>query len=246
MAPPAGRRGSDAYHEAHDKLLNTQLETFTRWWNGYLAARGEPVHDLCAQIKDGVLPFRLMEALEGFPAAPVVKGKMNIMGKPVIAKPKIKLQRTENLNHFVQLVTVDKGIKLVNIGAEDIEAGKVDLILGLTWELIKFYDLGGKNGAPLSHGTGDVQAAQAGVVSELMEWCKEQTKDLDGVTVQGPVTEVFKDGKVYAGMIASSRPDLIDPEDLEKMKAMVMHDLSNDWLLWLQRVRLPPPCLIEP
>ena len=68
--------------------------------------------DLCKQIQDGTLGFRLLEALEGFPASPVFRGKMKIMGKIVTAKPGMRLQRTENLQAFLDVVIHDKGIQV--------------------------------------------------------------------------------------------------------------------------------------
>lgn len=113
------------------------------------------------------------------------------------------------------------GTQLVNIGAEDIMEGKVGLVLGLTWELIKFYDLGGssKSGAAtkLGGGTG-TKAEKAAVVSELMDWCKAQIKDIEGVKVDGPITKALADGNVFAGMISSNRPDLMQ---FDEMKGMV-------------------------
>ena len=70
------RNASDGVHSGQDKLQSQQIGTFTRWWNSYLEPRGYPVTDLCAQIQDGVIAFRLLEALEGFPAAPVHRGKI--------------------------------------------------------------------------------------------------------------------------------------------------------------------------
>lgn len=113
MSPPdMNARASVSYHEGLDAMTLSQLETFTRWWNGYLEDRGHPVTDLIEQIKDGVLPFRLIEALEGFPAALAEKGKLSVMGKSVIAKPRLKVHKMENLTQFLSLVEHDKGIKV--------------------------------------------------------------------------------------------------------------------------------------
>jgi hypothetical protein len=119
-----------------------QLQTFTRWWNYYLEPRGLPVTDLCEQIRDGVLPFRLLEALEIRPTAPVVRGKISTYDVKLIAHPQLRVQRLHNMQLFLRHVTEVMGIYLVNIGAEDLEEGHRDLVLGLTWALIKAFEVG--------------------------------------------------------------------------------------------------------
>ena len=70
------------------------------------------------------------------------------------AVPRVPAQAMENLNLCLKALTepppLGKGIKLVNIGAEDLagtgsEHEQRTLVLGLTWELIKFYELGGRS-----------------------------------------------------------------------------------------------------
>ena len=91
---------------------SSQLVTFQRWWNSYLEPRGIPVTDLLAQIGDGCLGFRLLEALEGLPAAPVQRGKVKIMGVTVVAKPAVLMQKMDNLNTFLELLMTTKNIKV--------------------------------------------------------------------------------------------------------------------------------------
>ena len=119
------------------------LQTFTRWWRSHLAPRGFVVTDLCSQMADGILPIRLLEALERLDVAPVERGKIKTMGAVINAEPKLKIHRMENLSIFLDIVTRQKGVSLVNISTADLYEGKIDLVLGLTFELIKFYELGG-------------------------------------------------------------------------------------------------------
>ena len=51
-----------------------------------------------------------------------------------------------------------------------------------------------------------------------MDWCKAQIKDIEGVKVDGPITKALADGNVFAGMISSNRPDLMQ---FDEMKGMV-------------------------
>ena len=46
-------------HELDDQ----QLRTFTRWWNSWLFQYNLVLEDLCTDIKSGVLPIKLVEAL---------------------------------------------------------------------------------------------------------------------------------------------------------------------------------------
>ena len=94
----------------HD--ASSQLVTFQRWWNSYLEPRGLPVTDLLSQIGDGYLGFRLLEALEGLPAAPVQRGKAKIMGVSVVAKPAVLMQKMDNLNNLLEVLMTTKGVKV--------------------------------------------------------------------------------------------------------------------------------------
>ena len=104
----------------HDAM---QLKTFTRWWHSVLSPRGVEVTDLLNQIKPGVIGIQLIEALTG-----ELAGRYN-------RKPKNQYQHLENQLTFIGQVKA-KGLRLVNIGAEDLAAGERKLVLGLTWTLI--------------------------------------------------------------------------------------------------------------
>ena len=161
------------------------LQTYTRWWDSHLRPRGLPVTDLLAQIHDGVLPMRLLEALEGHEMAPTSRGKAKILGALIATSPKLRVQRIENLSMFLDILIRQRGIALVNIGPEDLEQGKLDLVLGLTFELIKFYELGGHD----ERSTDGAHAAQrggghaSGPAAELLSWMRTATAGYPGVSV---------------------------------------------------------------
>lgn len=188
-----GPRGSVQRKELHAEKDSLQLQTFQRWWNSYLEPRDLPVTDLVAQIQDGVVPLRLIEALEKLPAAPVrAGGRLTVMGERVNAAPRMRLQCIANLNAFLTIVTVRKRIPLVNISAEDLCDGNLTLVLGLTWEIIKFYELGGARRAAGAGGdVGDIGGSTAGskvgggkagggASGELLEWVKAETVGYEG------------------------------------------------------------------
>ena len=90
-------------HEPRDAVEKVTLQTFTRWWQSHLSPRGFEVTNLCVQIQDGVLPMRLLEALEGCEPAPVERGKVRILGASITAQPKLKIHRMENLSIFLDI-----------------------------------------------------------------------------------------------------------------------------------------------
>ena len=259
------RGHSDVGNDLKSKMTNQQLKTFTRWWNSYLLERGEPVTDLCEQINSGVLAFRLLEALEGFPAAPVQRGKCKIMGKMIVAKPKMKLQRVENLSMFLDIVTKDKGIKLVNIGPSDLEEGNLTIILGLTFELIKFYELGGVQHLPEAsekqvkkstrksvadgkpapdageEAPKEAEAEKTGVAG-LLDWVKETTDGVEGVEVgngSSAWTNAFRDGKAFAALMDKTCPGIIDYEMAMGMVCQRLLELYPQHFLCCTRTLSP-------
>ena len=212
-----------ALRKASNNYANVQLRTFTRWWNNWLEPRGFPVTELCGQIQSGELPFRLLEALEILPAAPVSRGKYTVLGERVVARPRLRLHKINNLQNFLRVIeTTDHlKIKLVNIGAEDLADGHRDLVLGLTWALIKHYEIG--HVASLSF-------EQLTDAASLLAWVREQIKDFPEVPPPGgrtlmksasgknihsgasaaAWTKGFCDGRVLAAVVHKHRPDLIE------------------------------------
>ena len=188
-----------------------QMKTMQRWWDSYLRPRGVPVHHLSEQMQDGVLGFRLVEALEGSNAAPVVRNKINILGRYRIhAAPRMRVQRLENLGMFLNMLRNDKGMKLVNIGAEDLLHGNKTLVLGVSWELIKYYDLGGRAAETGADGGGDAR-----VGGELMDWVAQHVgayPDVD-LTSHSGWTKCFRDGKALCALLHAKLPGSIDYDD---------------------------------
>eukprot|EP00731_Ephydatia_muelleri_P017641 Em0010g739a len=116
-----------------EKWKQTQERTFTNWCNdrlrGHLKVPKNQITSLATDLKDGLLLIELLEKL----AAPKTVGKYN-------KTPKIKAQCVENIATALRFVS-EQGIKLVNIGPEDIYEGNLKLILGLIWSLILKYQI---------------------------------------------------------------------------------------------------------
>ena len=78
-------------------------------------------------------------------------------------KPINTFQKGENLVIFLETVK-SKGIKLVNIGPDDLQGGNQRLILGLTWTLILRYEV-------QKYGAGEM---------ELLKWVEKTTEGYKG------------------------------------------------------------------
>jgi len=173
--------------ELHETHAEQQLRTFTRWWNSVLAPR-QIIESLLSDLQSGVVPLTLYEQLSG-----TVVRRMN-------AKPKNKYQMMENQNAFIAALK-EKGLKLVNIGGEDLYDTNRTLILGLTWTLILRFEIH-KYGA-------DEQ--------ELLRWIKKSTAGYKGVNIT-TWGKSFRDGLAFCALINKHDPkalvyDGLDPSD---------------------------------
>ena len=117
--------------------------------------------------------------------------------------------------------------QLVNIGPTDLAEGNETLVLGLTWELIKFYELsgttapGGGNGPAAagsnwSHVPEGAEAAEEGSgVAGLMKWA-QGLAGVESVSI-GSWTGGFTDGKAFAAIIHAAQPGILDYEATKSM-----------------------------
>merc|ERR1712054_611723 len=103
------------------KWIEVQKKAFTRWMNQYLSSRMLKVENLEEDMADGTMLINLLE---------VISAKE--LGKKWNKKPKMQMQKQENLNMAIQFIQ-DEGLKLVNIGSADIYNGNTRIILGLIW-----------------------------------------------------------------------------------------------------------------
>lgn len=113
--------------ELRAKHDSVQQKTFTRWWNSWLTKRGDAVGDLCEDVKSGVKPLALLEALTG---AAITAHR----------HPTNRFQMLENGQAFFRILS-DLRIKLVGIGPDNLVDGNRTSILGLTWTLIKQFEM---------------------------------------------------------------------------------------------------------
>mmetsp|Transcript_17065 Transcript_17065/g.47479 ORF Transcript_17065/g.47479 Transcript_17065/m.47479 type:complete len:1481 (-) Transcript_17065:749-5191(-) len=198
--PPSGARTSFAEPEdslVHSKISDLreqhaaqQLKTFTRWWNSVLKPRAVKIEDLVKDVSPGVNPIMLYEELSGS------------FVKKYHAKPPSRFQKLENQNIFLRCLK-DKGLRLVNIGAEDLVDSNRTLILGLTWTLILRYEI-------QKYGASE---------QELLRWVKACTMGYDGVNIT-TWGESFNDGLAFCALLHKHDEKCLDYNKCKKADAM--------------------------
>ncbi|EIM86004.1 uncharacterized protein STEHIDRAFT_98331 [Stereum hirsutum FP-91666 SS1] len=145
---------------------------------------------LVKDLSDGVRLIQLME----------------IMGDTTLGRynrnPRMRVQKAENVNKALEFIT-SRGVKLTNIGPEDIMDGNLKLILGMIWTLILRFTIADINEEGLSAKEG------------LLLWCQRKTAPYDDVNVQD-FSLSWSDGLALCALIHCHRPDLIDYHKLNK------------------------------
>ena len=88
------------------------------------------------------------------------------------AKPKLRVQKFENVNTSLSFIKSREHIPLTNIGAEDVVDGNRKIILGLIWTLILRFTISdiGMEGLTAKEG--------------LLLWCQRKTACYDEVEVR--------------------------------------------------------------
>eukprot|EP00456_Euglypha_rotunda_P026364 TRINITY_DN2125_c0_g1_i2.p1 TRINITY_DN2125_c0_g1~~TRINITY_DN2125_c0_g1_i2.p1 ORF type:complete len:397 (-),score=54.46 TRINITY_DN2125_c0_g1_i2:19-1209(-) len=191
MSSPKSPTPKSTPKQKHEKLGTrekqdrVQKKTFTRWVNTHLADRKLVVKDLQEDLWDGIFLINLVE---------IISSK-SIGGHN--KNPKLKLHRTENIGKALKFI-VDQGIKLVNIGADDIEAKNLTIILGLIWTLILRYQIN------KAAGSGDSPGLQDWVTGNMAYY---------GVHVTG-FRSGWNDGRAISALTDSLSPGVIDFKNL--------------------------------
>uniref|UniRef100_A0A0K0EUB1 Jitterbug (inferred by orthology to a D. melanogaster protein) n=1 Tax=Strongyloides venezuelensis TaxID=75913 RepID=A0A0K0EUB1_STRVS len=106
-----------------------QMTTFTNWLNYQLRQSNVVVQDLCSDLSDGTLLIQIVEIFQ----------RRICTGKIYNYNP-TEIQCLMNVQMALDALRED-GVKLVNIGSQDIVEGNLKLILGLIWCLIQKYQI---------------------------------------------------------------------------------------------------------
>ncbi|KAG0704246.1 calponin homology domain-containing protein [Suillus ampliporus] len=170
---------------------STQERTFCKWLNTKLEANGyPPMHSLVQDLSDGVRLIQLME----------------IMGDTSLGRynrnPRMRVQKAENVNKALEFIR-QRGIKLTNIGPEDIIDGNLKLILGMIWTLVLRFTIA------------DISEEGLSAKEGLLLWAQRKTAPYKEVNVQD-FSISWSDGLALCALIHCHRPDLLDYDKLDK------------------------------
>ncbi|PIL22765.1 hypothetical protein GSI_15459 [Ganoderma sinense ZZ0214-1] len=170
---------------------DVQERTFCKWLNTKLEANGyPPMSSLVRDLSDGVRLIQLME----------------IMGDTSLGRynkaPRMRIQKAENVNKALEFIT-SRGVKLTNIGPEDIIDGNLKLILGMIWTLILRFTIA------------DISEEGVSAKEGLLLWCQRKTAPYKECDVQD-FSYSWSDGLALCALIHCHRPDLIDYDKLDK------------------------------
>merc|ERR1711974_71739 len=168
-----------------------QKKTFRKWVNTYLAKRGLALEDLEDDLVDGIKLINFLEQISGEKVGKYDK------------KPKMRIQRMQNLYKAMEFIDKVMGVKLVAIGAEDVADKKMKLILGMIWTIIQKYQIN------------DITEEELTAKEALLLWCKKKTAGYKDVKVENFTTS-WADGLAFCALIHKHRPDLLDFDKLSK------------------------------
>ena len=169
-----------------------QEKTFTKWFNAQLARGGytERVENLEKDLDTGVFLHRLLETISGQKLPRLDGGK--------------RMMRFHMVGNVGKCLTfLEKYIKLVNIGPEDIVDHLKRPILGLIWTIILRFEIQ------------DISVEDLTAKDGLLLWCQRKTQGYKDVNVVN-FTSSWRDGLAFCALIHKHRPDLIDYDSLSK------------------------------
>ncbi|QRV77667.1 Calponin homology (CH) domain [Ceratobasidium sp. AG-Ba] len=170
---------------------DVQERTFCKWLNTKLEAHNyPPMSSLVRDLSDGVKLIQLMVVTRD-----VSLGRYN-------KNPRMRVQKAENVNKALEFIT-SRGVKLTNIGPEDIIDGNLKLILGMIWTLILRFTIA------------DISEEGLSAKEGLLLWCQRKTAGYQEVDVQD-FGYSWSDGLALCALIHHHRPDLIDYASLDK------------------------------
>ncbi|EJU03207.1 hypothetical protein DACRYDRAFT_65404 [Dacryopinax primogenitus] len=182
---------------------DVQERTFCKWLNSKLESQGYPLMtSLVKDLSDGVKLIQLMEIM-----GDTSLGRFNKV-------PKMRVQKAENVNKALEFIR-SRGVKLTNIGPEDIIDGNLKLILGMIWTLILRFTIA------------DISEEGLSAKEGLLLWCQRKTANYPEVNVVD-FGYSWSDGLALCALIHHHRPDLLDYHSLEKADTHRVIQLAFD------------------
>lgn len=114
----------------------------------------------------------------------------------------MRVQKAENVNKALEFIR-QRGIKLTNIGPEDIIDGNLKLILGMIWTLVLRFTIA------------DISEEGLSAKEGLLLWAQRKTAPYKEVNVQD-FSISWSDGLALCALIHCHRPELLDYDKLDK------------------------------
>lgn len=114
----------------------------------------------------------------------------------------MRVQKAENVNKALEFIR-QRGIKLTNIGPEDIIDGNLKLILGMIWTLVLRFTIA------------DISEEGLSAKEGLLLWAQRKTAPYKEVDVQD-FSISWSDGLALCALIHCHRPELLDYDTLDK------------------------------
>ncbi|XP_070539365.1 filamin-A-like isoform X2 [Ptychodera flava] len=171
--------------------VQIQKNTFTNWINEQLRPTGQTLSDINTDFENGLLLINLVETLIQSRGAPLQPRRASRYNK----NPKNQVQKMENVSYALNLIEKE-GVKLVNIGNEDVVGGNMKLILGLIWRLIQKYQMNSSGGS---------RTVKVPPKKLMLMWVRAVLPDLN---IRNFSTD-WNDGIALSGLIEYCEPGLI-------------------------------------
>ncbi|CAI2735067.1 unnamed protein product [Schistosoma spindalis] len=191
-----------------------QKKAFTNWVNQHLVKRNCWVQDLFLDLRNGYLLVRLLECLTN-----------EVLGLEYIESRVHWIQNIQRVLDFLRY----RGIRIVNIRADEIVDGNPKLTLGLIWIIILHFQLAEliENQSKLQSDLRVNLSMDNAAKQTLLSWCRAVTANYPGVYIKD-FTESWKDGRAFLALIHRYRPDLIDFRQVDRQSTRENLDLTFD------------------
>jgi len=188
--------------ELADEQSKAQAKVYKRWMNITLKPRGVEVDDIVKDVQEGYQMFHLLEVLTG-KSIPLQKWKKaeKARNKALASKKQSKKREKNSSVLFNRSSEVDALLEFIKdqdinitLDANNVVEGNATLIYGLIWTIILKYQ--------------NIQRAA------LLKWVKETLSSF-GCDIKN-FSSSWTDGRAFACLVASLKPEDIDLEALEK------------------------------
>mmetsp|Transcript_5907 Transcript_5907/g.18088 ORF Transcript_5907/g.18088 Transcript_5907/m.18088 type:complete len:757 (+) Transcript_5907:224-2494(+) len=165
--------------------------------------------DLFEVVKDGVLLCKM-----------IINCKEDAIDPgSVVAKPKNPFEQTQNHNMAIQAAQTIDGIRIVNIGPQDLITGTPHLVMGILWQIIKKTLLQqvamNMDLDRLFQGEDGAAVRNAPPEQILLRWFNYHMREAGHHRTVTNFTEDIKDAECYAVLLRQICPEKITDADLE-------------------------------